>query len=489
MAGIGIELQRLLRKNTLGGGAQAYMVAGLVGSGPWLISIVAILAIGVIAGGGPQDSAAVEQFQVSVSYLMAGSLILTSPLQLLFTRYAADRMYERREAVVLPNLMGALCLTIAASALCGGTALLAWFDVPWPYQLAMLANFIVLSCIWVVQIFASAIRAFRPLVGAFALGYLAAAAAALALRPYGPAGLLAGFCAGQALLLFSLLVTVVRQFPSSALMSFAFLRRDQVFPRLAVIGLLYNSAVWCDKFVFWRDPLAGAAIVGPLRASVVYDLPIFLAYLSIVPGMAMLVVRLEVELAEKCEAFYRTVTSGGTHQAVKEGHRQLVAAVERGLADIVKVQVVTTAILMLFAGEILALFGISPLYQPLFAIDLVAVALQLAFLAMLSILFYLDRQVIALKLCALLLSANTLFSWISVQLGPQFFGYGFALAVLLTCASAALYLSHTLDHLVFETFMLQPSAPAPRHRAHRSSWRSSCLSRFKKGGQAPSPVD
>jgi uncharacterized membrane protein len=174
--------------------------------------------------------------------------------------------------------------------------------------------------------------------------------------------------------------------------------------------------------------------------------------------MAVLMVRLEVDVAEKCEAFYRTITSGGNHAAVELGHRQLLAAVRRGLADMAKVQVVTTAIAMLFAGEILALFGISPLYQPLFAIDLLAVALQLAFLGMLSILFYLDRQVLAVKLCALLLVSNTLFSWISVQLGPQFFGYGFALAVLLTCVSAALYLSHTLEHLIFETFMLQPSA-------------------------------
>jgi uncharacterized membrane protein len=252
---------------------------------------------------------------------------------------------------------------------------------------------------------------------------------------------------------------VVRQFPASDLMAFAFLRRDQVFPRLALIGLLYNAAVWCDKFVFWRDPLSGTTIVGPLRASVVYDLPIFLAYLSLVPGMAVLVVRLEVEVAEKCEAFYRTITSGGSHQAIKLAHGQLVAAVRHGLTDIVKVQTVTTAIVLLFSGEILSLFGISPLYQPLFAIDLIAVALQLAFLAMLSILFYLDRQVIALKLCAMLLVSNAAFSWLSVQLGPQFFGYGFALAVLLTCASAALYLSHTFEHLIFETFMLQPSAP------------------------------
>ena len=39
MAGIGFELRRLLRKNTLLGLAQAYTYAGVIGSGPWIFSI------------------------------------------------------------------------------------------------------------------------------------------------------------------------------------------------------------------------------------------------------------------------------------------------------------------------------------------------------------------------------------------------------------------------------------------------------------------
>jgi uncharacterized membrane protein len=35
MAGIGFELRRLLRKNTLLGLVEAYAYAGVIGSGPW----------------------------------------------------------------------------------------------------------------------------------------------------------------------------------------------------------------------------------------------------------------------------------------------------------------------------------------------------------------------------------------------------------------------------------------------------------------------
>ena len=47
MAGIGFELRRMLRKDTLLGLVQAYAYASVIGSGPWVLSIVGILLIGI----------------------------------------------------------------------------------------------------------------------------------------------------------------------------------------------------------------------------------------------------------------------------------------------------------------------------------------------------------------------------------------------------------------------------------------------------------
>ena len=38
MAGIGFELRKLLRKDSLLGLVQAYAYAGVIGSGPWVLS-------------------------------------------------------------------------------------------------------------------------------------------------------------------------------------------------------------------------------------------------------------------------------------------------------------------------------------------------------------------------------------------------------------------------------------------------------------------
>jgi uncharacterized membrane protein len=456
MAGIGFELRRMIRKDTLTATMQTYAYAGLIGSGPWVISIVAILMIGLVTSAHSAQSLSVEQFQVSISYLMAFSLILTSPLQLLFTRFAADRLFEQRGSVILPNLIGALTMTVFVSAAVAGAVLSFWFDGSFTYRLCMLTSFVILSCIWIVQIFASAINVPGLVLMVFALGYGITVSAALSLRRYGLDGLLAGFISGQAILLFVLLVLVVREYPAQQLIAFSFLRKGQIFPTLALIGLLYNLGVWADKLIFWGDALTGSRVIGPLRASPIYDMPIFLAYLSIIPGMAVFFVRTEVDVVDQCEKYYRTVTDGGTFAEIVEEKRKLVGVVNRCLLEMSKIQLVATIVLLMFSGDLLAVFGISPLYRTLLRIDLVAVAVQLLGLAILNFLFYLDRRKSALGLCLLFFLSNTAFSVLSVYAGPQFYGYGFAAAVVVTAFSGVLCLSRTFDRLEYETFMLQP---------------------------------
>ena len=123
MAGIGFELRRLLRKNTLVGLIEAYAYAGVIGSGPWVFSIVGILLVGIFSASVVVPSYLVTQFQTSVTYLVAGSLILTGFVQLAFTRFVSDRLFEKRKDLILPNLHGLLLVVVAVASVLGTLAL------------------------------------------------------------------------------------------------------------------------------------------------------------------------------------------------------------------------------------------------------------------------------------------------------------------------------------------------------------------------------
>ncbi len=455
MAGIGFELRKLLRKNSYFGLLQAYGYAGIISSGPWVLSIVGVLLIGLFSASRVVPDTLVVQFLVTVTWLMAASLILTGFLQLMFTRYIADRLFEKKSEIVLPNLMGALTVVTLVSGTLGILVLAFLFDESPLYDISALGSFVVLCDIWIVVIFLSGMKAYRLVLGVFFLGYGITVGMALALVRLKLEGLILGFFIGQAVLFFAMLAMVIRNYPGDRFVAYGFLDHHNVYYSLAGTGLLYNLAIWADKFLFWLNPATSEPIIGPLRASVIYDIPIFLAYLSIIPGMAVFLVRMETDFAEIYDRFYRSVREGDTLAHIRQHKQRMVLTIRQGIFEIFKVQGLVLVVLLMLGPAILDFLGISRLYQPLLNVDLVGVGVQVLLLAILNVLFYLDLLWIAFFICLLFLVSNIGLTWLTFQLGPQFFGFGFAGAVAIASLVGLAMLSRQLDRLEYETFMLQ----------------------------------
>lgn len=457
MAGIGFELRKYLNDDSFTGTLKAYGFAGLISAGPWVLSIVGVMLIGLVALSEPvvgeSGGAGVKQFTTSVTWMMGASLVLTGLLQLVFTRFVADRLYEQQDEIINGNLFGALALTTMVSASIAVLLALLLFDLSFAYEALMLANFVVLSDIWIVVIFVAGLKQFKLILYAFAAGYGATIFLSVLLLPYGLVGLLAGLLCGHALLLFLMIGVVLPEYPVRFELRFDFLQRHLVFPSLIAIGFCYNAGIWVDKLLFWLDGATSEAMIGPLRTSLIYDLPIFLAYLSIIPGMAVFLLRIETDFAEAYEGFFDAVRGNATLQEIEMLGNRMVSAVREGLYQIVRVQGATILILYLIGPSMIDWLGISEQYVHLYYINLVGVGAQVLMLAVLNVLFYLDKLRDALLLCATLLISNALFTAISLQLGPQFYGYGFGLSMTLSAFVGILMLAREMDHIEYHTFM------------------------------------
>lgn len=357
---------------------------------------------------------------------------------------------------MVPGLLGTMVLSTLAS---GGSglffALFLFGDTSLIYRVLMVSGFVTMCNIWMVVILLTGLKAYRLVVIAFLVAYGVVIGGAYFLSAYGLEGLLAAFVTGQGLLLFVLLAAVIRQYISTELVGFDFLRRNQVYPDLAWTGLLYNLAIWIDKIAFWFHPSTGAQVIGPLRASPVYDVPIFLAYLTIVPGMAVFLVRMETDFSELYDEFYGMVRDGSPLGDIERTRDRMIETVRQGIYEILKVQGITLAMAFLFAPRILNALGISLHYLGLFYIDAVGVAAQVLLLSVLNVLFYLDQRKIAFSTCLTFLILNLSLTLITQALGPAFYGYGFTLSGILVVLLGLSALSRRLEHLVRETFMLQ----------------------------------
>lgn len=456
MAGIGFELRRLLKKESILGVIRAYGYAGVISSGPWVLSILSVMLIGIVSVGQVIPQTLIVQYLVSVTYLMAASLIATAPLQLMLTRFISDRLFEKRHLAVLPNLFGALLLTTFFTGVLGTGLAVSLFTQSFFYELLMVASFVVLSNIWMVVIFLSGMKSYNAILAVFAAGYGTAIILSLPLRMVGMEGLLAGFCIGQCVLLFAMLFLVARQYPGDCLVSMEFLDRRKSYYSLAATGLFFNLAVWADKFIFWCNPATSQRVIGPLHASIIYDLPIFLAYLSIIPGMAVFLVRMETDFVESYDKFYNAVRQGDTLKHIRLYKDAMVLNIQQGIYEIFKVQGLTVVLLFLAAGPLMEAIGISRLYTRLFRVDIIGVGVQVLLLAIFNVTFYLDLRGTACLLSAMFLVINLSASWLSIILGPQYFGLGFATATTLTSLFGLCLLNRKLNNLEYETFMLQP---------------------------------
>ena len=455
MTSIGSEIRKILGRDSYWSVLRAYSYAGLVSGGPWVLSILSIMMIGILAVILGVAQGEVNAFQICVTYLMAGSLIWTGGMQLMFTRFVADQTYANNKVEVLPNLFGVLLVTMAGGAVWAAPFIFWSFDGPFIQELLLLSNFVVLSGLWITLIFLSGMKAYRRIVWTLIKGYSIGIVVALAASSWALNGLLLGVLIGHGYLLFSFLHHIVREYPGRSLLKFDFLRNRSNFYILLAVGTFYYLAVWVDKFIFWFVPVTSEAVIGPLRASIIYDLPIFLAYLFILPGMAVFLVTMEADFAEQHERFYRAVREGDTLMHIEYRRDQMVYAARQGIYEIFKVQGLTVVLCLLWGRELLHAVGISPLYIHLFYIDVVAVSVQVLLMAILNVLFYLDarKEVLLITVCFFI--TNLIFTFATLHLGAETFGYGFAASVTLSAFLSLLILSRKFNRLEYETFMLQ----------------------------------
>jgi uncharacterized membrane protein len=455
MAGIGFTLRRVLERRSLSRKAEAFGAGALVSCGPWLLSVLTLALIGVLARGSVARSE-VNLFFAIITNIFAFSLILTGPLQLIVTRYIADLVYLRRHTQVVPSLLGALLLTSAALYTIGLPFVLR-LELEPSIWIGMLALFAVVGGIWITMLFISATRRYDRIFIAFAVGSVVSLVAAwLGGRTLGVPGLVWGYLCGQGILLYSLVTVIAIEFPRGRGLSFAFLGHFRLHPRLALVGLFYNLAIWVDKLLFWHHPDTGVSLRLFLHTSPVYDLPAYLAYLSIVPGMAFFTVRIETDLADAYARYFDRVLERGTLGEIRAVKHEIAHILGDGARRLLRIQGLVCLTLILLAPGLVRLLGLDWVHLPVLRVHLLAVLPQMLIVVAITTLYYFDSQRDSLILSATFVLTNLLATSASLALGPSWYGYGWVTAGAITAAVGLLRANRVVADMDFVTFTRQP---------------------------------
>lgn len=452
MAGIGFVLRRLADRDDMAGGAAAWGTAAAITSGPWLMTIAAILAAEHWGALHTQPWEH-ERFRIVLAYNFCFSLVLTAPFALLATRLAADDIFLRRPEGLSAGFLQSLLAALLVQAL---PVLVVWgvlTDLPPATRMAAVANYATLVGVWILLAYLSVLRDFSLILLAFLLGLgLAAVVAALFGTRFGAAGLLVSFTLGLAVLLMLGACRLLFEFP--------WVRRPwretwaliAPYRLLVPIGLLTAAAPWIDKWVLWLSPAAEITSAG-LPNLPAYDSAMFLACLAIIPGIALFFVAMETEIFTAWRRFFDQLRRGASCSQLDELRLGLAGVVARAGVVLLLLQGLVAASAIL-AGPLLVEAGLLTQAQhPIFRFAVLGAPFHTVFLAVLTILAYLDARRAQLIAAGGFFLANGVLTVAFWPLGPEWFGYSYLISTLFAAALACALLTRELQQLIFLVFI------------------------------------
>jgi uncharacterized membrane protein len=451
MAGVGFALRRLVRRDDLSGLAAGYGAATVITSGPWLFTIVCLGTISALLKESVSSND-LNQFRGLLIYSFCFSMLVAAPIAGITTRYVSDRVYEHSLRAIPSVLFISLGMVLVLS-LAFSVPFVIWaVDAATPVRSAAVVNFCLLGCIWNTSLFLSTLREHSSYAALFAGGLTVSLVAAVLLGPrYGVEGMLQGFNLGLAVIFFSIVPRVMLAFPQALAWPKGFLRYFRRYWELALGGIVFSVALWVDKWLMWFAP--DHQSTAGLRFHPDYDVAMYLAYLSIIPAIAVFFVSFETGLFERLTRYFGDINDHATYKTIEIHQREVREFTFTQLRSVLALQCTLTLLALWLAPQIVPALGGSNAQIGIFRLGVLGAMFHVMVMFLLLLLSYFDQRRVALRLQVLLLCCNAAFTWISRDLGFSYYGYGYFAASLVTFVAGYAVILRLLRRLPFVTFV------------------------------------
>lgn len=450
MAGIGFELNKMARRDDLFGLAGAYLHSAFAIAGPWLFTVVALALTTYLYGG--SDAAELMNFRGIIVYNFSFSLALSAPVYFIITRYLADMIHVKNVTTVPTVMLESMILVFLFNLLVGIFFYGFYFNLPIEVRLAGFANLFLIAGVWLLSVYLIALKDFSAVTWSFIIGMAIAVLGAHALRQYGAAGMVAGYDIGLSIIVFMLAGRIFAEYPYHLTTEFALKPFWKKYWELALGGFCYNAALWVDKWIMWFAP-ESVKLDSGMRFFPDYDSAMFMAAMTIMPSIALFVFSIETNFFHHYRRFYGNILAHASLRRIRQFHSKIIEAIIDGARSILVIQGVLAFLFILLAVKIFEYLHMGYMQPGMFRLGVLGSFFQVLVLFATIILSYFDCRRANMKIFMFYLVANIILTLIFMQMGPEFYGYGFFLASALTFAVAAVVLMNHVRKLPYHAFI------------------------------------
>lgn len=462
MAGIGFTLKKLFQEETFTQRTKAYMYSALVAAGPWIAAVVTVNMLVVLSEWIIDADVQRDLFMGTIVYSFVFSQIFTAPWQLVITRYISDKLYLKEYDYIKPSAIG-------MSKLVGFINILAAIgfyvskELPLHYKIMATMLFFILSMIWIIMVYLSAVKDYGLISKAYIFGGAITLGLGILFSRYPlpfPAyqegsNLLFSYLSGMTFTLILLSYTFFGNFKYGNGLEYDFLRILDKYPSLFFVGLFYTLGLWIDDILMWFS-YVGVSIYGTYLYAPLYDNAIFLAYLTIIPTMVLFVVSIETEFYDTYKKYYSLVNGGGTYKRILLANKEMRRSLYRQVAYTFEIQALLSGTIILAAPQLFHFFKGSIIIRGIFQICSIGALFNIFIFVVMLVMLYFEARLQAVLITGCFMVTNLAFTLYFLPRGLDYYGYGFMLSAILTFIISLFIAFRFIRNIDYITFGKQP---------------------------------
>ena len=458
MAGIGFELRKLYKKEGVLNSLKAYSYSTITTVGPMLLCLFLVAIQKVFMANANVSFLDHELFIATIAYSFIFSIIITSFLSLVVTRYIADKIYEEKYEDIKHAYYGSMTILLPILAIIGALFLIN-VEESLLYKALAYFMFVELAIIWLQNVFISALKDYKRIFYSFLIATFVSVVVSFCLFSFTTISpviiALSSMVVGFAATIILNSYHFERVFPTKSNSSiFDFLRYIKRYPILIFNGAFVYSSVYVHTFIYWFTSNNSQTIAGQFKLMAFYDVPVFYAYLSVLPSLIFFVVIVETNFFEGFRNYYKNITNGGTYESINSAKETMRKKLIQKLGFVSEIQLLFTTLAIAIGLIVFPKIGFSMQQLDIYIILCFSYFFFILMFILLHILMYFDDQKGILLLSLGFIITSSISTYLTSNI--EYDGMGMFISSFLFVCFVFLRILHLIKNLNYYTFCPQP---------------------------------
>lgn len=458
MAGIGFELKKIFKERSILSLFKGVAYSAFTVIGPMLIIMLCLMVLNIVMETQSVDYSQKDLLTSLTLYIFIFSLILTSPLSAIISRFIADKIFEEKIDDILAGYYIGLLINTAI-----GVVFAAWFilltidkgDIEPLIMLIAGCLFISLLFVFYNMTFISALKKYKSIAFSFIAGMIITFVLALLLYKIFfwsfLLSVLIGMSTGFMFIAFILFALIKNYYKTNSNNYKEFLSYLWRYKLLFLTNLFYVLGLYIHNFVYWRFPPLAIIVASTLYSAPAYDTASFLAMMTNISTTVIFTVRVEINFHERYQAYCQQVL-GGTGKDIIMAKDKMFKTLVREIFYIVQIQTIISIAVFLLLMIFASFLGFGGIIMSIYPALAAGYFLIFIMYCMIVFLYYFDDGIGAFISTLFFFIVTFVAAIISTNLKPNLYGISPFIGAFVgwTIAFYRLkYVEHNINRVVF----------------------------------------